>query len=318
MNKNILENVSTILDSKVIDRSVSSTYEWAVNEPIAGELANYIPALSEVDPTLCGLAFATLDGNVFHAGDTDVSFSIQSISKIFGLTLAMQRVGDSLWSRVGMEPSGQPFNSIVQIEWEKGIPRNPFINAGAIVVSDILVSHFSFSVQAFLGFVRRLSESTCDIDDVILESELNHGNRNAALAYLMKSFDNINSPVDSVLLHYFSQCSLKLNCIELAKSLTFLANQGIAPLTGEVVLSCRDTHRINAILSTSGMYDQSGEFAFSVGLPAKSGVGGGIVAVVPGKGIISAWSPPLNKKGNSIRALKMVENLASTMGLSIF
>jgi glutaminase len=301
------------------EQALGEIHVAALEQPCDGQVADYIPALASVDASRCGIAFATLDGEVHVAGDADMPFSIQSISKVFGLVLAMQRMGDDLWQRVGMEPSGQPFNSIVQLEWEHGIPRNPFINAGAILVADTLVSHFSSSRQAFLSFVRRLAGcERCDINEEVLASETRHGSRNAALAYLMKSFGNIEAEVEDVLAHYFFQCSLEMSCRELATSLLFLANRGVHPLSAERVTTPRDAHRVNAILSTSGMYDQSGQFAFSVGLPAKSGVGGGIVAIVPGQGIISAWSPVLNQHGNSTRALKMITELAGRLGLSIY
>lgn len=241
-----------------------------------GNIADYIPALADVNPELMGVSVATIDGNVFSAGDCHVPFSIQSISKIFGLVMSMNRIGDSLWQRVNMEPSGQPFNSIIQLEWEKGIPRNPVINAGALLVSDVLASHFSTSKLAFISFMRTLVGSdNVYIDNNVYQSELSHGSRNAALAYLMKSFGNIEAEVPDVLSHYFTQCSVAMSCQQLAYSLLFLANKGVDPRTNKTICSPKDAHRVNAILSTSGMYDQSGEFAFSVGLPAKSGVGGG-------------------------------------------
>jgi len=284
-----------------------------------GHVADYIPALAEVSPTLMGISVATVDGKVFGAGDDKIPFSIQSISKIFGLVMAMNRIGDDLWQRVNMEPSGQPFNSIIQLEWEKGIPRNPVINAGALLIADVLASHFSASKLAFLSFMRSLSgDNNIYIDNHVYQSELSHGSRNAALAYLMKSFGNIEAEIPDVLSHYFTQCSISMNCQQLATSLLFLANKGIDPRTKNSICTPRDTHRVNAILSTSGMYDQSGEFAFSVGLPAKSGVGGGVVAVVPNYGVICAWSPPLNKYGNSIIGTNLVLGIAEELGLSIY
>lgn len=284
-----------------------------------GQTADYIPALANVDPKFIGVAVATIDGNVSGAGDYQQAFSIQSISKVFGLVMAMERLGDVLWQRVNMEPSGQPFNSIVQLEWEKGIPRNPVINAGALLIADVLTSHFSTSKLAFLNFVRRLAKSdSIQIDREVYQSELAHGNRNAALAYLMKSYDNIEAEIPDLLSHYFTQCSVAMSCEQLAQSLLFLANKGIDPQTGEIICSSRDAHRVNAILSTSGMYDQSGEFAFSVGLPAKSGVGGGVIAVVPGYGVICSWSPRLNKFGNSVIGVNLVERIAQELGLSIY
>lgn len=292
-----------------------------------GKVADYIPALAEVDPNLAGVAIATVDGDVVGAGDCDVPFSIQSVSKIFGLVMAMNRIGDDLWKRVHMEPSGQAFNSIIQLEWEQGIPRNPVINAGALLVADVLVSHYSSSKLALLNYVRRLAgDENIYFDQDVFESELSHGNRNAALTYLMKSFDNIEAEVPEVLDHYFSQCAISMSCKQLAKSMLFLANKGTNPIITDLpndsesqqVCSRKDAHRINAILSTSGMYDQSGEFAFSVGLPAKSGVGGAIVAVVPNYGVICAWSPPLNKYGNSVVGKNIIASLAEELGLSIY
>ena len=287
--------------------------------PEQGKVADYIPALAEVNPDYTGIAVAELDGNVHIAGDAQIPFSIQSISKIFGLTLAMERMGDALWQRVRMEPSGQAFNSIMQLEWEQGIPRNPFINAGAIVVADTLVSHYSASRTALIQFVRSLANNPLiHADETVWESEREHGSRNAALAYLMKSFNNIEADVETVLDHYFYQCSLNMSCVDVARSLAFLANRGLQPSSREIICDPRSTHRINAMLSTSGMYDQSGEFAFSVGLRAKSGVGGGLVAVVPDYGVICAWSPKLNRFGNSCRGMFMVTQLAEELGLSVY
>jgi glutaminase len=284
-----------------------------------GKVANYIPALATVKPDLVGISVATIDGKVVGAGDYQRAFSIQSISKVFGLVMAMNRVGDSLWQRVRMEPSGQPFNSIIQLEWEKGIPRNPVINAGAILVSDVLTSHFSASKLAFITFVRKLAgNDNIRVDNDVYQSELTHGNGNAALAYLMKSFGNIQAEVPEVLSHYFTQCSIVMSCQQLATSLLFLANKGVDPRTKKAICTARDAHRVNAILSTSGMYDQSGEFAFSVGLPAKSGVGGGVVAIVPGYGVICTWSPPLNSFGNSVVGMGLVASVAEELGLSIY
>lgn len=284
-----------------------------------GKVADYIPALASVKPDLVGISVATIDGKVVGAGDYQRPFSIQSISKVFGLVMAMNRVGDSLWQRVRMEPSGQPFNSIIQLEWEKGIPRNPVINAGAILVSDVLTSHFSSSKLAFITFVRKLAgNDNIRVDHDVYQSELTHGNGNAALAYLMKSFGNIQAEVPEVLSHYFTQCSIAMSCEQLASSLLFLANKGVDPRTQKTICTARDAHRVNAILSTSGMYDQSGEFAFSVGLPAKSGVGGGVVAIVPGYGVICTWSPPLNSFGNSVVGMDLVASVAEELGLSIY
>lgn len=286
---------------------------------LQGNVADYIPALADVNAELMGAAVATIDGKIVGAGDYQVPFSIQSISKVFGLVMAMNRIGDSLWQRVNMEPSGQPFNSIIQLEWEKGIPRNPVINAGALLIADVLASRFSASKLAFLSFIRGLvGTENIHINNQVYQSELAHGNRNAAMAYLMKSFNNIEADVPDLLSHYFTQCSVEMSCQQLAQSLLFLANKGVDPQTQRTICSAKDAHRINAILSTSGMYDQSGEFAFSVGLPAKSGVGGGVIAVVPNYGVICTWSPPLNSFGNSVVGVNLVEMIAEELGLSIY
>jgi len=189
---------------------------------LQGKVADYIPALAKVSPKLAGIAVATIDGNVVGAGNYQQPFSIQSISKVPGLVMAMNRIGDSLWQRVNMEPSGQPFNSIIQLEWEKGIPRNPVINAGALLVADVLTSHFSASKLAFLSFMRTLAgDESIHIDQAVYQSELSHGSRNAALAYLMKSFGNIEAEITDVLSHYFTQCSVAMSCQQLAQSLLF-------------------------------------------------------------------------------------------------
>jgi glutaminase len=303
------------------DFSALLQHMLAQSQPLysTGKVADYIPALAQVAPQQAAVAVATLDGRLHSAGAAQQSFSLQSISKIFGLVMAMNRLGDELWQRVNMEPSGQPFNSIVQLEWEQGIPRNPMINAGAIVVADVLVSHYSASKTAFLTFLRRLAgEEALYADQQVYLSELEHGNRNAAMAYLMKSFGNIEADVPQVLEHYFHQCATAISCEQLARSLLFLANRGVQPQNNEQICSRRDAHRVNAILSTSGMYDQSGEFAFKVGLPAKSGVGGAIVAIVPQFGVITAWSPPLNNYGNSVVAMQLIQQLADELGLSLF
>jgi len=309
----MIENI-TVLQEILDDLLLKQTEKYC-----QGHVADYIPALACIPPQLMGISIATIDGNTIGAGDYRHPFSIQSISKVFGLTLAMNRLGKPLWQRVTMEPSGQAFNSIIQLEWEKGIPKNPMINAGALLVSDVLVSHYSASKLAFVSYLRKLAnDESIQVDCEVYQSELSHGNRNAALTYLMKSFNNIEAEVPEVLSHYFTQCAVSMSCKQLSESLLFLANKGIDPKTQSQICSKKDAHRINAILSTSGMYDQSGEFAFSVGLPAKSGVGGGIVAVVPNIGVICAWSPPLNKYGNSVVGMNLIAGLAGKLGLSIY
>jgi len=284
-----------------------------------GKVAAYIPALQNVDSRRFGMALVTLDGEAFVIGDADERFSIQSISKVFTLALAFAKLGEDLWKRVGLEPSGNPFNSLLQLEYEKGIPRNPFINAGAMVITDVLISNFDHPKAAILDFVRQLS----GIDDVyydydIARSERETGFVNAALANYLKSLGNIENNVETVLDVYCHQCAIKMSCRELAQSFLFLANHGIIPSGNTRILTTSQAKRLNAIMLTCGFYDQAGEFAFRVGMPGKSGVGGGIVAVIPGELAIAVWSPELNEHGNSLAGIKALELFTTKTGSSIF
>ena len=286
-----------------------------------GKVANYIPALAKIDPKKFGMAVVTVDGDVHVMGDAEEAFSIQSISKVFTLTLALGRVGEGLWKRVGREPSGTPFNSIVQLEQEQGIPRNPFINAGAIVVADTLLSGHQprETLGEILSFMRYLTDDdSIIIDAEVARSEQQTGFRNAALANYMHAFSNIHNPVEKTLGVYFHQCALSMNCVQLARAGLFLANRGLLTQGGRSVVSWERARRINALMLTCGHYDASGDFAFRVGLPGKSGVGGGILAIAPGKAAIAVWSPGLNANGNSATGTKALESFARRSGWSIF
>lgn len=286
-----------------------------------GKVADYIPALARVDANRFGLAVITCDGEMAEYGDAWLPFSIQSISKVFTLTMALQRMGESLWVRVGREPSGSRFNSIVQLEAEGGVPRNPFINAGAIVVTDAVLAGRTpgEAVDDIRDTLRRLAGAdTIDVDKEVATSEAATGYRNYSLANFMKGFDNLHSPVEDVLQTYFHQCSLRITCRQLARAGLFLANEGVDPLTGEVVISPEHARRINAIMMTCGHYDASGEFAFQVGLPGKSGVGGGILTIVPDVAAVAVWSPGLNAVGNSQVGTLALERLAARMRWSVF
>lgn len=278
-----------------------------------GRVASYIPALAEVEPDQFGIAICHTDGRVQYAGDATTRFSIQSISKAHALVLAMQRLApEEIWSRVGREPSGQAFNSIVQLEVENGIPRNPFINAGALMVTDMLASRSFMTQHDLRGRIRRLAATPdIDFDERIARSEMDHKARNAALAYLMQAYGNIHSDVEVVLDTYFHSCALSMNCIELARSFAFLANQGVSPHDGETVLSKVQTRQFNALLLTCGLYDAAGDFAWRVGLPGKSGVGGGIIAILPRRMSICVWSPRLDSYGNSIAGRHALEGLVA-------
>ncbi|MCL6269588.1 glutaminase [Sansalvadorimonas sp. 2012CJ34-2] len=284
-----------------------------------GKPADYIPALAEVPRDRFGMAISTVDGQDFIVGDAKESFSIQSISKLFSLSQAMHYAGEKVFERVGVEPSGNPFNSLSQLEFENGIPRNPFINAGALVISDILLEHLKSPKQDFLDHIRRLS-GNLDIqyDERVFRSEYDHGQRNAALAYYLKSFNNINHSIAQVLDFYFYQCSLNMSCLDLARASRFLANGGIDPVNDKKVVTPKRARRINSLMMTCGTYDEAGEFAFRVGLPCKSGVGGGIVAVIPGKMSICVWSPELGAKGNSLPGMHALKAFIEKAGISVF
>lgn len=280
-----------------------------------GRIADYIPALANQDPACFGLAVCTNDGNLYMAGDAEIPFSIQSLSKVLLLSLALRTHGDGLWRRVGLNPSGMPFNSLMQLETEQGKPRNPFINAGAIVVADHLVGAFATPAKHLQDIARTLSGNPrVLIDHEVLASEWGHRARNAAAAYLMKAFGNLYNEVDEVLTAYFACCALRMSCADLAVALNYLAADGRALTTGEPFVPPAMAQRINALMFTSGMYDAAGDFAYRVGLPAKSGVGGGIVAIVPGRLSVCAWSPALDASGNSVAAQYALELIAEDLG----
>lgn len=267
------------------------------------------------------MAVATNDGQLLCVGDAEEAFSIQSISKVFTLSLALGQIGEDVWKRVGREPSGNAFNSIVQLEHEKGIPRNPFINAGAIVISDMLLAGHQprETIGAILQFVRSLvGDDTIGIDASVAASETATGFRNSALASYMRSFGNIRHAPEMVLGVYFHHCAIAMNCRQLALSGRYLANAGRNPATGFSVLSAERARRVNALMLTCGHYDGSGDFAFRVGIPGKSGVGGGILGVVPKVGSIAVWSPGLDSYGNSKLGTAALEKLSRIMGWSVF
>jgi glutaminase len=286
-----------------------------------GRVADYIPALARVSPSQFGIAVVTADGAVHAAGDAETPFSIQSVSKVFALTLALDRIGEALWDRVGREPSGSAFNSIVQLESERGIPRNPFINAGAIAVSDALLAGHDAreTIGDLLRFVRFLAEDDgVAIDSEVAHSEAGTGFRNFALANYMKAFGNLDNAVEDACKVYFHQCALTMSCCQLARAGRYLMLHGVHPGTGGPVISAERARRISALMLTCGHYDGSGEFAFRVGIPGKSGVGGGILAIVPGKASIAVWSPGLNERGNSKLGSLALERLAERTGWSVF
>lgn len=283
-----------------------------------GKLATYIPELANVDPSNFGVHMTNIDGSNFGVGDNLKRFSIQSIAKVLSLTLACKILGEDTWKRVDVEPSGTKYDSLLLLETYKGIPRNPFINSGAIVICDILMSHLNNAKDDFLEFVRDLSDlPQLTYSDKIADSEKATGYRNVALCNFIKSFGNIENEPEDVLDFYFDMCSLEMNCQEVTNTFSFLANGG-RKLDGTKIITSSQTKRINAIMMTCGFYDESGEFAFRVGLPGKSGVGGGIVALYPNHYTIAVWSPKLNSNGNSFKGMTLLEEITTHSALSIF
>ncbi|WP_018128061.1 glutaminase [Balneola vulgaris] len=304
------------MDYSAVIKEIVSELE---GKKFGGKTATYIPELATVDENKFGIHLCTLQNEHCSFGDSDEKFSIQSIAKVFGLTMAYPILGEKLWKRVGVEPSGNPFNSLVQLEYEQGVPRNPLINAGALVISDVLISVLKNPKSEFLEFVKRLSgNSSINYNEKVAESEKETGYRNVALASLMKSFGNLDNLVEDVLDFYCYMCSIEMSCQELAQTFLLYANHGKEVQSGEMILTASQSKRLSAIMLTCGFYDQAGEFSFKVGLPGKSGVGGGIAAVFPGHYSITVWSPKLNKAGNSVLGMEVLERLTTKTGVSIF
>ena len=302
------EDLSTVLEEILATARASQD---------RGKVADYIPELARVDPSRFALSVVLADGSQHSVGDTDVAFSIQSVSKVFALAIALGRHGDRLWARVGREPSGLAFNSILQLEHERGIPRNPFINAGAIVVTDAALA--GHAPREYLGellrFIRAAAEDDgIHINDAVARSETETGHRNVALAHYLRSYGNLLNPPKMTLGAYFHQCAVEMTCAQLARAGRFLT---AAPGMPRMVAPGR-VRRINALMLTCGHYDGSGDFAYRVGLPGKSGVGGGILVIAPGRASIAVWSPGLNAQGNSKLGTEAVEHLARRMGWSVF
>ena len=316
-----MRDVSPETDPRAIQRLIDGIVAEMRPRLGEGKVADYIPQLAKIDPMKFGIAVALIGGETLVAGDAEEPFSIQSVSKVFTLTLALGKIGDALWRRVGREPSGTPFNSIVQLEHENGIPRNPFINAGAIVVADALLAGWRprEAIGEILLFARALAgDDAIFIDGAVARSESATGFTNVALANFMKAHGNLDHPVSEVLGVYFHQCALTMSAAQLARAGIYLANAGRDPRNGFAVVSPQRARRLCALMLTCGHYDGSGDFAFRVGLPAKSGVGGGILAVVAGVGTVAVWSPGLNANGNSLLGSEALEMLAQRAGWSVF
>jgi glutaminase len=298
---------------------IDSIYNSTKNLKDNGKLAAYIPELANIDPNKFGVYITKVNRFEYGTGDFEERFSIQSIAKVLTLTLAYKTFGEELWKRVDVEPSGTPFNSLTQLESDKGIPRNPFMNAGALVICDILVSHLEHPKQDFLDFCRDVTANEhLNYNQRVVASEKSVGFTNVALCNFIKSFGNIHNSVEEVLDFYFSICSLEMSCKELSRAFLYLADNNYRTPTHQHVLQLSQARRINAIMQTCGFYDESGEFCYRVGLPGKSGVGGGIVALSPGQYCIAVWSPKLNPKGNSFKSMHFLEEFTTATDSSIF
>ncbi|WP_445457872.1 glutaminase [Flavobacterium sp. HNIBRBA15423] len=284
-----------------------------------GKIADYIPELKRVNTEKFGIALIDNYQKIYTVGDAIEKFSIQSISKVITTALIFSKIGNDLWQRVGFEPSGNAFNSLVQLEYENGIPRNPFINAGALVIADLMLEHFENPKEYFLNFIRELAENeNINYNEIVAQSEKENGYRNAALVNYIKSFNNIKNDPDAVLDFYFHQCSIEMSCEDLARVFQVFSHNGIVPRSKFKFLTTSQCKRMNALMQMCGFYDQAGEFTFKVGLPGKSGVGGGVVAIYPNHYTVAVWSPKLNKKGNSFYGLETLERLTTITEASIF
>lgn len=300
---------------QILEHIFQQIQPWAKE----GKQADYIPALAEVNPDQFGICLTLTNGEKYELGNAQTPFSIQSISKVFSLVMALSLEGNDLWKRIGVEPSGSAFNSLVQLEYEHGIPRNPFINAGALVTADMLLSHLANPQQQFLDFVRALCESDeVNYNPRVYESEFSTGYLNAAIANLLKYHHNINNDINDVLRFYCQMCSIEMNCRQLSQAFLSFARSNQPFTHGGVQLTMSQVKRTNAIMQTCGFYDEAGEFSFLVGLPGKSGVGGGIAAIHPSRYSIAVWSPRLNTKGNSILGMKALELFTTETSESIF
>ena len=284
-----------------------------------GQVATYIPELSKVRGNQFGMALCTNDGIEYLIGCSEKNLSIQSVSKTFTFALAYKIYGEELWGRLGLEPSGSKFNSLILLEKEKGIPRNPFINAGSLVICDMLIEALDDPLGEILKFLKELSGNpNLYIDERVRDSELRYGNVNYALSYFMKSYGNIRTDVQTLMMLYCSQCAIEMSCTDLARSYRLFSQNGLNPWNLEPVLTPTQAKRVNAIMMTCGLYNGVGDFAYRVGIPAKSGVGGAIVGAIPGEMSVAVWSPELDINGNSLAGLKALEIFTTRTGLSIY
>lgn len=283
-----------------------------------GATATYIPELGTVDKNLLGICVYTADGNIYKCGNTEERFTIQSISKVISLAVALEVCGfDTVFQQVGMEPSGDAFNSLIQLDLHSDHPFNPMINSGALAITSYLVPRVSF--DEILKLTRTLCmDDHITINEKVFRSEMDHIARNKAIAYLLESKGILESSVNSCLDYYVRMCSLQVTAESLANFAFILASDGIHPKTGERMLDSRVVQTVKTIMLTCGMYDGSGKFAVEVGVPSKSGVGGGILSVVDKRMGIGIFGPSLDDKGNSIAGQHILKELSAELHLHMF
>lgn len=290
---------------------------FAIDE---GQVAAYIPELSKANPDWFGISVVTTDGQVFNVGDTAQNFTIQSISKVFSYGLALEDHGrEILLEKVGVEPTGDPFNSIIRLDEGSHRPYNPMINAGAIATTSLLKGHSpTDKLNRLLKMFERYTGHDVFIDMPTFMSERATGHRNRAMAHLMLNFGMIDKDIEAALDLYFQQCSVMVTCCDLATMAATLANHGTNPITQTRAINEDYVRDLLSVMYTCGMYNRAGEWAYRVGVPAKSGVSGGILAVIPGKAGIATFSPPIDDNGNSVRGLRVFEALSKKYNLHLF
>ncbi|MBW4545530.1 MAG: glutaminase A [Symplocastrum torsivum CPER-KK1] len=305
--------------SPVLENLLSELYD-KYKSLMDGRLANYIPELAKADPNWFGICVVTVDGQVYEVGDYEQLFTIQSISKAFVYGLALEEHGrDYVLTKVGVEPTGDAFNSIIQLEESSKRPYNPMVNAGAIATTSLIKgSSPSERLNCLLSMFERYVGHNLFIDMPVFLSERTTGHRNRAMAHLMLNFGMIDEKIDEALDLYFQQCSVMVNCRDLATMAATLANCGINPITQQRAVEARYIRDILTVMYTCGMYNVAGQWAYKVGLPAKSGVSGGIIVVVPQKMGIAVFSPLLDSHGSSVRGMRVCEDLSERIGLHMF
>jgi glutaminase len=309
------------IDPDVLQRVVGDITDEILSNDDWGEATKQIEALSAVDTRQFGIAILTRDGDLVCGGEADTPFSIQSISKVFSLELALEAHGDELWERVGRDPSGDPFNSVIDLERQEGHPRNPFINAGALIVVDMLLDTAGGEgeLEAVVRFVERLLDGErFDLNEVVAQSDEDAGSLNRAMLNIARHFGNVRNDVDRIMKAYVRQCAIELSCRQLARVGRFLMLEGLDGRPNRDFEAARRARRILSLMMTSGLYDGAGEFAYRVGLPAKSGIGGGILAIAPNTASIAVWSPGLDESGNSKVGTLALEMLTDRLDWSAF